>query len=95
MVKEKLFNRFKKIDPENKEIMKTKTQDVPLAEYKETLYTSDTKSKKQAYAFSNQIIWRDIQKIEKNVDMIHITSAKKPSNELDKVIDRLIAKKKK
>jgi hypothetical protein len=94
VVKGKLFSKSKEI-PEPEEIKLTKLEYKPLAEYKETLYSGTPKSKKEAYAFSNQRMWRDIQSIEKNIDSIHITNAKKPTNELDKVVDRLIAKKKK
>ncbi|MDH7506460.1 MAG: hypothetical protein QHH15_01560 [Candidatus Thermoplasmatota archaeon] len=95
MVKEKLFSKFKKKVPEPKEMLKTKTQSEPLAEYNDILYTANHKSKKQSYAFSDQMLWRDIHAIEKSIDTIHITSVKKPSNELDKIVDRLIEKKKK
>ena len=95
MVKWRVFSKSKEKIPDIKEISITKTDEKPLAEYKETLYTDYPKSKKQAYAFSNQTAWRDVQAIEKNIDTIHITNAKKPTNELDKIVDRIIAKKKK
>ncbi len=95
MVKWRVFSKSKKEIPNTKELIITKNEDKPLTEYKETLYTDYPKSKKQAYAFSNQASWRDVQAIEKNIDTIHITNAKKPTNELDKIVDRIIAKKKK
>ena len=95
MVKGKLFSKSKERIPEFKDIKLTKTEHEPLAEYKETLYSGAPKSKKEAYAFSNQSMWKDIQAIEKNIDSIHITNAKKPTNELDRIVDILIAKKKK
>jgi hypothetical protein len=95
VVREGLFNKLKEKTPKSKKTLITKSENRPLAEYKETLYTGSPKSKQEAYAFSNQRTWRDIQTIEKNIDNIHITNARKPLNELDKVVDRLIEKKKK
>ena len=95
MVKKRLLNKFKEKTTESKEKLITKTEDKPLTEYKEILYSSNSKSKKEAYAFSDQRMWRDIQAIEKNVDNIHINLAKKPSSELERIVDRLIEKKKK
>jgi len=95
MVRGRLFGKSKEKNLESTELSITKTENKPLAEYKETFYTDTPKSKKEAYAFSNQRIWRDVQAIEKNIDIIHITRAKKPTNELDRVVDRIIAKKKK
>jgi predicted HAD superfamily phosphohydrolase YqeG len=95
VVKWRVFRKSKKEIPNSKELIITKNDDKPLTEYKETLYTDYPKSKKQAYAFSNQTSWRDVQAIEKNIDIIHITNAEKPTNELDKIVDRIIAKKKK
>jgi hypothetical protein len=95
VVREGLFKKSKEKTPKLKETLITKSENRPLAEYKETLYTGNPKLKQEVYAFSNQKIWRDIQTIEKNIDNIHITTARKPSNELDRVVDRLIEKKKK
>jgi hypothetical protein len=95
VVKGRLFNKSKEKIPKSEEKTLKKIENKPLTEYKETLYSGSPKSKKEAYAFSNQSMWRDIQAIEKNIDSIHITNAKKPTNELDRVVDMLIAKKKK
>jgi len=95
MVRGRLISKSKKKIIESKYTAKNDEEKKPLAEYKETFHTGVPASKKEAYAFSNQRIWRDVQTIEKNVDIIHITRAKKPTNELDRVVDRIIAKKKK
>jgi hypothetical protein len=95
MVRGRLFSKSKKENIESKYTTINDIEKKPLAEYKETLYTGAPKCKKEAYAFSNQRIWRDVQTIEKNIDIIHITRAKKPVNDLDRVVDRIIAKKKK
>ena len=95
MVRGRLISKLKKETNESKYITINKKEKKPLAEYKETLYTGTPRSRKEAYAFSNQRIWRDVPAIEKNIDIIHITRAKKPSNELDRVVDRIISKKKK
>jgi len=95
VVRERIIGKFKDKTQRTKESFITKTENKPLAEYKETLCSESPKSKTEVYAFSNHRIWRDIQSIEKNIDNIHITNARKSSNELDKVVDRLIEKKKK
>jgi hypothetical protein len=95
VVKGRVLNKLKKKIPESNEKIIEKIENRPITEYKETLYTDSYKPKKETYAFSNQSMWRNIQAIEKNVDTIHITNATKPSNDLDKIVDRIIAKKKK
>ena len=95
MVKRRVLSKLKEKAPESNEELLVKTENKPLVEYKETLYSDNAKPKKEEHSYSNQIIYRDIYSIEKNVDNIHIASAKKPSNELDRVVDRLLAKKKK
>lgn len=91
----RVLNKLKEKIPESNERIIEKMENRPIAEYKETLYTDSYKPKKETYAFSNQTMWRNVQAIEKNVDTIHITNASKPSNDLDKIVDRIIAKKKK
>jgi len=95
MVRGRLLGKSKKETIESKYTTIDNIEKKPLAEYKETLYTGAPRSKKEAYAFSDQRIWRDVQAIEKNIDVIHITKANKSTNELDRVVDRIIAKKKK
>jgi len=75
-------------------------KDQPLAEYRETLRSgvSTSKkdiSKKQRKTKSDQRIWRNVDSIEEKVDNLHITRAKKPVTGLDKTVDKLISKKKK
>jgi len=63
-----------------------------LAEYKETLYTSDVKNVKNQEK-SDQHIWRDVDSIEKNIDTLHIKTSKSV-DELDKKVDGIIKKTK-
>ena len=70
------------------------TGEKPLAEYRETLQTG-SKTKKTSKPVSNQIVWRDVDTIEKNIDNLHITQAQKPVTQLDKTVDRLLKKRKK
>ena len=109
MSKWKLFGKSKEeeiteqeitIEEEEKEEEIETTQsleDEPLVEYSETLITSDTKpkSKKQKIPETDQHIWRDVNLIEEKVDNLHITRAQKPVTQLDKTVDKLIAKRKK
>ena len=95
MVKGRVFGRLKKSDPESNEKLIANLENQPLAEYKETLYTESSKPKKESYAFSEKTMWRNVSAIEKNVDIIHITKAERSSNEIDRIVDRIIAKKKK
>lgn len=77
-----------KIDPEK--------EDRPLAEYHETLHTSDFTFKKgKKTAQTDQRIWRDVNSIENKIDNLHKVKAQKPASEVDKTVDRLIAKQKK
>ena len=91
MTKWKMFNKSKPKEetiqaPENK----------PLVEHRETLYTSSPSSKKAGTTTSSdQRIWRDVKTIEENIDTIHVSKSGESSPDLDKTVDRLIAKKKK
>jgi len=68
-------------------------EDQPLTEYKETLYTGVSTSKKgEKQVSSDQRIWRDIDSIEKNIDKLHLKEAKKPVTELEKKVDLIISK---
>jgi len=67
--------------------------EVILAEYKETLYTSSHASKKQKrHVLSDQRIWRDMDSIEKNIDSLEVKKTVKPVVELDKKVDRILTK---
>lgn len=102
------WSLFKKSKPEDESTAKQETQEVtsqeepeqdckPLAEYKETLYTSTKASKKtnKEAASKEQRYWRDVDSIEKKVDELHITYAKKPKTAVDKTVDKLIEKRNK
>ncbi len=70
-------------------------EEVILAEYKETLYTSShaaTRGKKQV--LSDQRIWRDMGSIEKNIDTLEVKKVVKPVAELDKKVDKIISRTK-
>jgi hypothetical protein len=79
----------------NEEVIEQK--DEPLAEYKETLFTSKKSSKKSSNTSSSNEnrYWRDVDSIEKKIDKLHITQAKKPTTELDKKVEKIIQKQKK
>jgi hypothetical protein len=62
----------------------------PLAEYKETLHAVPPGSKYSTKPVNDQRIWRDVKAIEQNIDHIHTSST--PVAELDRTVDRLIAK---
>ena len=65
-----------------------KTENEPLAEYSEALYTVDSKSKTKDV--SNYGVWRNVKDIENKVDELHIAQARKPVTEIDKKIDRIV-----
>lgn len=72
----------------------------PLADYNETLYSQNSKSKKSSSKKADntpvdQIIWRDLKAIEENIDNLHTTDSRRPVSELDKKVDKLIDKSKK
>ena len=110
MAKWRLFGKSKAKEeekPETQEIKEetveepiettSEPEDKPIAEYHETLHTGST-SKKQTTTSkptSDQRIWRDVDSIENNVDKLHIKKAQKPVTEVDKTVDKLIAKRKK
>lgn len=63
-----------------------------LAEYHETLQADTMKkkgTKKKPADVTNQAIWRNVDSIEKKIDKIHITIAKKPKSDVDKKVDKL------
>ncbi len=104
-----LFSKNKKSNETKDETAEEETQEVeeieekedpnkPIAEYNETIH-SDTgkreKDKSTDETYKKQHIWRNVDKIEENVDNIHIKNAKKPSTEIDKKVDGIITKTKK
>jgi len=78
---------------ETQECLETdeETEDLPLAEYHETLQTGKARSKKFQDSYeSDQRIWRDVTLIEDKIDKLHKTRAEKPITEIDKKVDKLI-----
>jgi hypothetical protein len=73
-------------------------EEKPLAEYKETLYSTDSpksvKPKKTGRTDTKQSVWRNVKSIEEDVDHIHIKKAQKPVTAVDKKVDKLIEKTK-
>jgi len=72
-----------------------------LAEYNETLYSDRYKNIKESAHFeknkvnSKQRIWRNLNFIEENINGLHKSKANTRSSNLDRKIDRLIARKQK
>jgi hypothetical protein len=96
MAKWKLFGRSKEeeivLTAEKEDIVE---EDKPLAEYKETLQTGKATTKKTSETATDQHVWRDVDKIEKDIDTIHLKKAKKPKTDIEKTVDELIEKRKK
>jgi hypothetical protein len=85
--------------PETSEDDESESDVEPLAEYKETVYSSNSKSKKSSSGkeenpYSDQVVWRDVRAVEENIDNLHISKSRKPVSELDKKVDRLVRKNK-
>lgn len=109
MAKWKLFGRSKSKDEgqeveefQQGESSETIEPEKPiLTEHSETLYAEGSTSKKSPSTKrtntspSDQRIWRDVNAIEENVDYIEKNKAKTPTSELDKTVDKLLAKRKK
>jgi len=109
MAKWKLFSRLKSKDEEQEvegaqqgEPLEAIEPEKPiLAEQSETLYAVGSASKKLPSTKrtntspSDQRIWRDVNAIEENVDYIEKNKAKTPASNLDKTVDKLLAKRKK
>lgn len=100
------WSLFKKLKPKNEGIAIKEIEIIneeykqayePLAEYKETLYANTKSSKKTSKITSSneEIYWRDVNSIEKNIDKLHITRAQKPTTRVDKTVDKIIQKRKK
>ncbi len=77
----------------------TESEKAPLAQHTETLYAEGSGSKKSSSqkikpTIGNQQIWRDMNAIEENVDNLHKKKTTVPSSELDRTVDKLLAKRK-
>ena len=77
--------------PEKTPERETMQQEEPIAEYSELIHAS---TKRLSKTQLEQIAWRDVEKIEKEVDTLHIKRAKKSSTEIDRKINHLVNKKK-
>ena len=104
MAKWRLFGKTKEeeiVETPEKDTIETEIveetveEDKPLAEYKETLQTGKATTKTTTGADTDQRVWRDVNKIEKNVDTIDIKKAEKSSTNVEKTVDELIKKRKK
>ncbi len=95
--KDEMIERNETIKEEIEEIKTDQEkEDRPIVEYHETLHTSDSTFKKgKNTALQNQRIWRDVNTIENKIDDLHKTKAQKPVSEVEKTVDKLIAKQKK
>ena len=83
-------------DEEEKEEEKETEQEVEEepVEYRDTLYSGTSTSKQEStYSTSEQRHWRDLESIEKNIDNLHITKARKPHTDVEKSVDTLILEK--
>ena len=69
-------------------------EDDSMVEYHETLYSGTSNVKKgTTITNTDQRYWRDVETIEKNIDNIHVTKAKKPHTDVERTVDNLILKK--
>ncbi len=101
------WNLFKRLIPEKEDIPSKETVRIidneeeikednkPLAEYKETLYTSNKSSIKSTstYSSTGDRYWRNVDAIEKKIDKLNKTQVKKPTTEVDKKVDKIIQKR--
>ena len=118
MARWKLFGRSKPIDeePECEESFQIETEETILSEteqepedskfieYRETLYSKDSKSKKHSKSQqthkspSDQRIWRDVNAIEENIDGLGKNKLESSISQLDddvnKIVDKLLSNKK-
>jgi len=81
-----------KSDKKSNKKEEDKTENKPLAEYRETIESS---TEEEIKAIKSQKKWRDVESIEKKVDTLHIIRVGKTGSEVDKTVDRLIKKNKK
>ena len=89
-------------DPVTEEVVEKETEmeplpeeepkDQPLAEHHETLQTGTAKKTTTGKKPADQRVWRDVDSIEEKIDNLHITRAKKPVDELDRAVDRILEK---
>jgi len=100
MAKWKLFGKSKEEPIETQETTTEVKEEVnieedkPIAEYRETLQTGKATTTRTSTS-SDQHVWRNMNKIEKDVDTIHIKKAEKPVTDIEKTVDNLIKKRKK
>jgi Uncharacterized protein conserved in bacteria (DUF2188) len=92
--------------PKSEEVAQSETVQDPkeptLAEYHETLHSSDVASENKDSSYqrdgvvlSEQRFWRDVKAIEENVDNISKHEPKMPEAGLGKTVDEILAKTKK
>lgn len=95
--KNKKDEKTEEIKEETQESYEENSEEKPLATYKKTLYSEESRPKNQGSIetdVSDQHIWRDVDSIEKNVDNLHIKKGGEPSSEVDKKVDEIIKKTK-
>jgi len=93
---EKKEEQNKEMQVEEKQVAEEPVETEVIAEYNETLETTSKNKKSQKKVTpKDEYIWRDVDAIEENIDNLHIKTAKKPSNKLDKKVDTIIEKTKK
>ena len=91
---------------EEPETTQEEGENKPLAVYDETLHTGkkrvltlEEETSEEGFIEEPQNheerVWRDVNKIEDDVDNLHIIKAKKPKTNVEKTVDELIDKKKK
>ncbi|UCH72342.1 MAG: hypothetical protein JSW62_01995 [Thermoplasmatales archaeon] len=78
-------------------IMQPETKKENLAEYHETLNAgqSSLKSSSKDSFSSEEVVWRNVESIEKDVDDLHKAEAVKPRTDIDKTVDKILSKRKK
>ena len=81
--------------PESEETVQEEPEESTLVEYRETLHTEGSTTKKKNTTASDQRVWRDMNTIEKNIDNLRKTKKTKPRSELDKTVDKILSKSKK
>lgn len=79
--------------------------DKPLAEYNETLQSGKKnitiveEDGEEGYieneSSHEQRVWRNVKKIEENIDNLHVARAIKPKDNIEKTVDELVEKNKK
>ena len=92
---EELVEEIETDATETEIVEETVEEDKPLAEYKETLETGKATTIKTTNTDTDQRVWRDVNKIEKDVDTINTKKAKKSSTDVGRTVDELIKKRQK